>query len=110
MVEDLVLWLKQYDHGKLESPWLGPYILTEVIPRGAYQLQDKKTNKDEGNSWNTEQLQRFYAKKLRLADIGFLAQKSEVDVFYFLEYYPSKTQNIGHRSGLLGYNYVLCLL
>jgi hypothetical protein len=31
-----VLRLKQDDHGKLESPWLGPYIVTEVIPGGAY--------------------------------------------------------------------------
>jgi hypothetical protein len=48
-------------HGKLESPWVGPYIITEVIPRGAYRLQDKKTGKDECNPWNAEQLQRFYA-------------------------------------------------
>jgi hypothetical protein len=37
-----MLRLKQDGHGKLESPWLGPYIVTEVIPGGAYQLQDKK--------------------------------------------------------------------
>jgi transposase InsO family protein len=42
VVGDLVLRLKQDDHGKLESPWLGPYIVTEVIPGGAYRLQDKK--------------------------------------------------------------------
>jgi hypothetical protein len=61
MVGDLVLRLKQDGHGKLESPWLGPYIVTEVIPGGAYRLQDKKTGKDEGNPWNAETLQRFYA-------------------------------------------------
>jgi hypothetical protein len=61
MVGDLVLRLKQDGHGKLESPWLGPYIVIEVIPRGAYRLQDKKTGKDEGNPWNAEQLRRFYA-------------------------------------------------
>jgi hypothetical protein len=61
VVGDLVLRLKQDDHGKLESPWLGPYIVTEVIPGGAYRLQDKKTGKDKGNPWNAEQLQRFYA-------------------------------------------------
>jgi hypothetical protein len=49
MVRDLVLWLKQDVHGKLESPWLGPYITIEVISGGAYRLQDKKTEKDEGN-------------------------------------------------------------
>ena len=31
-VGDLVLRLKQDGHEKLESPWLGPYIVTEVIP------------------------------------------------------------------------------
>jgi hypothetical protein len=60
-VGDLVLRLKQDCHGKLESPWLGPYKVTEVIPGEAYRLQDKKTGKDEGNPWNAEQLWRFYA-------------------------------------------------
>jgi hypothetical protein len=61
MVGDLVLRLRQDSHGKLESPWVGPYIITEVIPGGAYRLQDKKTGKDESNLWNAEQLRRFYA-------------------------------------------------
>jgi hypothetical protein len=61
MVGDLVLRLKQDDHGKLDSPWVGPYIVTEVIPGGAYRLQVKKTGKDESNPWNAEQLRRFYA-------------------------------------------------
>jgi hypothetical protein len=61
VVGDLVLRLKQDGHGKLESPWEGPYIVTEVIPGGAYRLQDKKTGKDESNPWNAEQLRRFYA-------------------------------------------------
>jgi hypothetical protein len=43
IVGDLVLRLKQDDHGKLESPWVGPYIVTKFIPGGAYRLQDKKT-------------------------------------------------------------------
>jgi hypothetical protein len=38
MVGDLVQRLKQDGHGKLESPWVGPYIVTEVIPGGAYRL------------------------------------------------------------------------
>jgi hypothetical protein len=61
MVGNLVLQPKQDDHGKLESPWLGPYIVTEVIPGGAYRRQDKKSGKDEGNPWNADQLWRFYA-------------------------------------------------
>jgi hypothetical protein len=36
VVGDLVLCLKQDGHGKLDSPWLGPYIVTEVKPGGAY--------------------------------------------------------------------------
>jgi hypothetical protein len=60
VVGDLVLRLKQDGHGKLESPWVGPYIVTEVIPGGAYQLQDKKMGKDKSNPWNAEQLWRFY--------------------------------------------------
>jgi hypothetical protein len=35
VVGDLVLRLKQDGHGKLESPWVGPYIITEVILGGA---------------------------------------------------------------------------
>jgi hypothetical protein len=61
VVGDLVLQLKQDGHDKLESPWVGPYIITEVIPRGAYRLQDKKTGKDEKNPWNVDQLRHFYA-------------------------------------------------
>jgi transposase InsO family protein len=61
VVGDLVLRLKQDGHSKLESPWVGPYIVTEVIPGGAYRLQYKKTGKDESNPWNAEQLRHFYA-------------------------------------------------
>jgi hypothetical protein len=32
LLGDLMLRLKQDGHGKLESPWLGPYIVIEVIP------------------------------------------------------------------------------
>ena len=48
-VGDLVLRLKQESHIKLESPWEGPYIVTEAIPGGAYRLNDKKSGKDQGN-------------------------------------------------------------
>jgi hypothetical protein len=61
IVGDLVLRLKQDGHGKLESPWVVPYIVTEVIPGGAYQLKTRKWGKDESNPWNVEQLRRFYA-------------------------------------------------
>jgi hypothetical protein len=61
VVGDLVLRLKQDSHGKLESLWVRPYIITEIIPGGVYRLRDKKTGKDESNPWNAEQLRRFYA-------------------------------------------------
>jgi hypothetical protein len=66
VVGDLVLQLKRDGHGKLESPWVGPYIVTEVIPGGAYRLQDKKIGKDKGNPWNAEQLWRFTHKNTSL--------------------------------------------
>jgi hypothetical protein len=55
-VSDLVLRLTQDSHETLESPWIGPYIVTEVIPGGAYRLKDKKSAKEEGNPWNVAQL------------------------------------------------------
>jgi transposase InsO family protein len=61
VVGNLVLRLKQDGHSKLESPWVGPYIVTEVIPGGAYRLQDKKMGKDKSNPWNATQLRCFYA-------------------------------------------------
>ena len=60
-VGDLVLRLTQNNHEKLESPWLGPYIVTEVIEGGAYRIKDKKTGVAEPNPWNVAQLRRFYA-------------------------------------------------
>jgi hypothetical protein len=60
-VGDLVLRLTQKSHEKLESPWLGPYIVTEVIGGGAYRIKDKKTGVEEQNPWNVAQLRRFYA-------------------------------------------------
>ena len=57
---DLVLRLKQKGHHKLESPWEGPYIITEVIPGGAYRLKDMNTGIVYTNPWNVAQLRRFY--------------------------------------------------
>lgn len=37
---DLILRLKQERPKKLKSPWECPYIVIEVIPRGAYRLMD----------------------------------------------------------------------
>ena len=57
---DLVLKLKQRSHHKLASPWEGPYIVTEVIPGGAYRIKDVTTGKAESNPWNVAQLRRFH--------------------------------------------------
>jgi hypothetical protein len=46
---DLVLRLKQKGHLKLESPWEGPYIITEVILGGAYRIKNTTTELVEGN-------------------------------------------------------------
>jgi hypothetical protein len=48
-VGDLVLRLKQKGHLKLESPWEGPYIITKVIPGGAYRIKNTTTGLVEGN-------------------------------------------------------------
>ncbi|KAK1631850.1 hypothetical protein QYE76_006165 [Lolium multiflorum] len=56
-VGDLVLRLNQQSTEKLESPWLGPYIVT-VIDGGAYGIKDKKTGFPRKTlAWP----QRFYA-------------------------------------------------
>ena len=60
-VGDLVLKLKQKGHKKLESPWEGPYIITEVIPGGAYRIKDANSGRVEKNPWNVAHLRRFYA-------------------------------------------------
>jgi hypothetical protein len=57
---NLVLHLKQTSTSKLEPPWEGPYLIHEAIPVGAYRLRDPKTGKDIDNSWNAQQLRRFY--------------------------------------------------
>jgi hypothetical protein len=60
-VGDMVLRLKQERALKLESPWEGPFIVTEVIPGGAYRLKNPTSGKDVGNPWNVAHLRRFYA-------------------------------------------------
>ena len=59
-VGDLVVRLKQEKHGKLASPWEGPYIIGEVLGNGTYKLNDKKTCNFYKNPWNVSQLRRFY--------------------------------------------------
>jgi hypothetical protein len=59
-IGDLVLWLKQKKTAKLQPPWEGPFIITQVLPGGAYQLRDMKKEQDETNPWNAAHLRQFY--------------------------------------------------
>ena len=56
---DLVLRLKQQGHIKIDSPWEGPYVITEVILGGVYRLKDFKTGVAYSNPWNIAQLRRL---------------------------------------------------
>jgi hypothetical protein len=61
-VGDLVLchiWNTEGLH-KLSSPWEGPFTVAKVTGPGSYRLQTLK-GKDISNSWNVDQLCRFYA-------------------------------------------------
>src|SRR3954467_13953114 len=53
---DLVLRLKQRRPNKLDSPWEGPYAITEVIPGGAYRLKHVESGVAYSNPWNIAQL------------------------------------------------------
>ena len=60
-VGDLVLrWvMSTKDKLKFLPPWEGPYSIAEVIRPGTYKLKDSDGN-ILTNSWNIEQLQRFF--------------------------------------------------
>jgi len=47
------------DKHKLSPPWEGPYSIAEVIQPGTYKLKDSDGN-ILTNSWNIEQLRRFF--------------------------------------------------
>jgi hypothetical protein len=61
-VGDLVLRRIQNTKGlhKLSSPWEGPFIVAKVTGPGSYRLQTLE-GEDVNNSWNIDQLYRFYA-------------------------------------------------
>ena len=60
-VGDLVLRrvMTTKDKHKLSPPWEGPYSIAEVIRPGTYKLKDSDGN-ILTNSWNIEQLRRFF--------------------------------------------------
>ena len=47
------------DKHKLSPPWEGPYNIAEVIRLGTYRLKDSDGN-TLTNTWNIEQLRRFF--------------------------------------------------
>jgi hypothetical protein len=61
-VGDLVLRHIQNTEGlhKLSSPWEGPFTVAKVTGPGSYRLQTLE-GEDVNNSWNVDQLCRFYA-------------------------------------------------
>jgi hypothetical protein len=61
-VSDLVLRRIQNTEGlhKLSSPWEGPFTVAKVTGPGSYRLQTLE-GEDINNSWNVDQLCRFYA-------------------------------------------------
>jgi hypothetical protein len=61
-VGDLVLRRIQNTEGlhKLSSPWEGPFTVAKVTGPGSYRLQTLE-GEDINNSWNVDQLCRFYA-------------------------------------------------
>jgi hypothetical protein len=50
---------------KLSSPWEGPFTMARVTGPGSYRLQTLE-GEDVNNSWNVNQLCRFYALFTRL--------------------------------------------
>jgi hypothetical protein len=61
-VSDLVLRRIQNTEGlqKLSLPWEGPFTVAKVTGPGSYRLQTLE-GEDVNNSWNIDQLCRFYA-------------------------------------------------
>jgi hypothetical protein len=61
-VGDLVLRRIQITEGlhKFSSPWEGPFTVVKVTGLGSYRLQTLE-GEDISNSWNIDQLSRFYA-------------------------------------------------
>jgi hypothetical protein len=61
-VGNLILRRIQNTEGlhKLNSPWEGPFTVAKVTGPGSYRLQTLQ-GEDVNNSWNVDQLCRFYA-------------------------------------------------
>ena len=60
-IGELVLRLPEKKMDKLKPKWEGPFIIDEVLTRGAYRLRDASYNRLEPNAWHAARLRRFYA-------------------------------------------------
>ena len=60
-IGELVLRLPEKKKDKLKPKWEGPFIIDEVLTRGAYRLRDASDNRLEPNPWNAARHRRFYA-------------------------------------------------
>ena len=58
---ELVLHLPEKKKDKLKPKWEGPFIIDEVLTRGAYRFRNASDNRLEPNPWNAARLRRFYA-------------------------------------------------
>ena len=56
-----ILRLPEKKKDKLKPKLEGPFIIDEVLTRGAYRLRNTSDNHLEPNLWNAARLQRFYA-------------------------------------------------
>jgi hypothetical protein len=73
-VGDLVLRRIQNMEGlhKLSSPWEGPFSVSKVTGPGSYRLQTLQGD-NISNSWNIDQLCRFYAQSLDYSGVQVYA-------------------------------------
>ena len=60
-VGELVLCLLEKKKDKLKPKWEGPFIIDEVLTRGAYRLRNASDNRLEPNPWNVARLRRIDA-------------------------------------------------
>ena len=55
-VGELVLCLPKKKKDKLKPKWEGPFIIDEVLTKGAYRMRDASDNRLEPNPWNAARL------------------------------------------------------
>ena len=59
VLKKLLLARRNPTHGKLGPNWEGPYIITQVVRPGNYELQTEE-GKILQHTWNADHLKRFY--------------------------------------------------